>query len=97
MLMIQSLNWKAERLNPQRNIKEVIMTTFNKYIDALETGIKELATETLGGFKTEAISLFVWEIYVPLHCISRKEEIDFKMIFVFYFAVSILLIVGSIR
>ena len=31
------------------------MTTFDEYIHALETGIKELATETLGGFKAEAL------------------------------------------
>jgi len=31
------------------------MATFNEYTEALETGIKELAKELLGGFKAEAL------------------------------------------
>jgi ATP-dependent Clp protease ATP-binding subunit ClpA len=31
------------------------MATFDEYIDALETGIKGLAKESLGGFGTEAL------------------------------------------
>jgi len=31
------------------------MATFDEYIKALETGIKELAKESLGGFKAEAL------------------------------------------